>query len=181
MTSKYWDTTGIDLYRIGETTLCNIMDVIKLIQHEIFEASTPEVLDVLDRIEARVAKNDFISQDAKEPVRLDGVKLPEKEQEEIPGRYAVGRENKDGWEFIAGTNGDIPLLTRNPGIVQLFVAYRDASAYVDFLDEEGWRVIDWENAMTEEKRWIRDLRTPFPYDLDDGLENAIPVKAVKKK
>lgn len=181
MTTKYMKTTGIDLYKVGENTLCNMMDVLKMIHHEAWETENPEIRDVLDRMEMRLTKNDFILRDVKKPIEIEGAKLPEKKKEKIPGRYAVGREKEDGWEFIAGYVGEVPLMTRRPCTARLFEAYRDADAYVDFLDEEGWQVLDWEENMTEEDRWLRDLRMPFPYDLDEGFENALPVTVVGKK
>lgn len=177
MTAKYLKTTGMNLYKLNGDSYCKMMDVVKLIEHEMLEnefhgADDKAVKDLLDRMEMRVVKNSFVLDDAKKPTDIGG---EEPEPENIPGRYAVGREKPDGWEFIAGNVGEVPLMTRKPCAAQLFVAYRDASAYVDFLEEDGWQVLDWEDNMTEEDRWLRELRTPFPYDLDDGFEDALPV------
>ena len=180
MTTKYLKTTGINLYTINGQTYCKMMDVLKMIQHELFETDSVAMRDVLDRMEARLVKNDFILPDRKEPVKLTVPDMPEDAKEEVPGRYAVGRQKEDGWEFIAGNVGEVPLMTRKPCTAQLFAAYRDASAYADFLDEDGWQVLDWEENMTEENRWLRDLRMPFPYDMDEGMENALPVKIAGK-
>lgn len=184
MTTKHMKTIGMKLYKMNGETYCKMMDVVKMIHHEAMEnacfgGDDPMLKDVLDRMEMRVTKNEFLLPDAVKPADLaDGA--ADSEPEEIPGRYAVGREKEDGWEFIAGNIGEVPLMTRKPCVAQLFAAYRDASAYVDFLDEDGWQVLDWEENMTEENRWLRELRMPFPYDLDEGSENALPVKVAGK-
>lgn len=177
MTTKYMKTNGINLYKMNGEAYCKLIDVCKLISHELseneyFGAKDETISDMLDRMQMRVTKNDFILKDAKKPIDLNANE--KEEEEEVPGRYAVGRKKDNEWEFIAGNIGEVPLMTRKPHVAQLFKAYRDASAYADFLDEDGWVVLDWEENMTEEDRWVRELRMPFPYDLDDGFENSVP-------
>ena len=76
-------------------------------------------------------------------------------------------KNKDGKDMFSD----------RPCMAKRYVNYRDARACADFLDGE-WDVLDMYANMSEEERWVRELRMPFPYDADEGNENAIPVEVV---
>lgn len=182
MTTKYLKTTGIQHYKLNDETYCKMIDVLKLIHHEAFMNDDKAILDVLDRMEARVSKNAFVLPDAVKPVDLkDGAAEEAVDLNAIPGRYAVGRQHDDGeWEFYAGSvDGDV-IITERPCKAELFVAYKDAEANADFLPGDGWLVLDMEENMTEEDRWVREMLMPFPYDLDEGFENSVPLVIEQK-
>lgn len=162
MTTKYFKTTGIELFKLNGDNYCRMIDVLKLIQHEILETDDKSVKDLLDRMQMRVTKNAFICP-------------PKNEVEGTPRRYAVGRCKNDRYEFYVDSKNGEPFFTGKPCIAKLYMNYRDARACADFLDGD-WDVLDWEANMTEEERWVRWLR--IPYDADEGNENAIPVEIV---
>ena len=164
MTTKYMETTGIPLHKFNGETYCRMIDVMKLIHHEYFETDNKELQNVLDRMEMRVAKNDFYH-------------APKDKIEGIPARYAVGKENGKDWLFFVDSKDEKPMFSDRPCLAKRYVNYRDASACADFLDGE-WDVLDLEASMTEEERWVRELRMPMPFDADDGNEKAIPVEIV---
>ena len=170
MTTRYMNTTGIPLYKNDGTTYCKMIDVVKLIQHEMSETEDKRILDLLDRMEMRVCRNDFI---------LPGIKKPEAlPSNDVPGRYAVGYYDKAGvWHFYMKSVNGKAIYSTKPCLAKLFVNCREASACADFVDEDA-SVLDWEANMSEEDRWKRELRMPFPYDADEGLENTIPVQIV---
>ena len=170
MTTKYMETTGIPLYRVNGDTFCKMIDVVKLIHHEFFETDNKEVKDILDRMEMRLTKNDFLLASAKKPQIL--------QKKEFPKRYAVGFYDKEGkWHFYVDTIEGQTIYSTKPCKAKLYETYRSASAVADFVDEDA-SVLDWEANMSEEDRWQRELNMPFPYDADDGNEESIPVEIV---
>ena len=164
MTTKFIETQGIDITKINGESYCKMIDVLKLIHHEYFETEDKETQNMLDRMEMRVAKNGFLS-------------MPKGKIEGIPPRYAVGREHDKKWMFYVDSKDEKPMFSDRPCMAKLYVNYRDARACADFLDGE-WDVLDWESNMTEEERWVRELRMPMPFDADEGNENSIPVEVV---
>ena len=178
MTTTFMNTAGIPLHKFGGETYCKLIDVIHVIHHECLETNDKDLRRVLDRMEMRIAKNDFILPDAKKPTKLQ----PDK----IPGRYAIGLMDKDGkWMFYADGNKDGVRYTYRPCEAKLYVNYRDASATADFLsedflteDEPRADVLDFESNLTEEERWLRMMLIQFPFDADEGNEHAIPVQVV---
>ena len=168
MTTTFMGTTAIPLFKVSGETYCRMIDVVKLIHHEMTETEDPALRTILDRMEMRVCKNDFLLPDAQKPVSL--------QDNAVPGRYAVGYCDTDGnWSFyVRSVNGKAEY-SRKPCMAKLFVNCRDASACADFLDEDA-SVLDWEYCMTEEDRWKRELRMPFPFDADEGMENTIPIQ-----
>lgn len=177
MTTKYMNTTGITLHKFDGEAYCAMIDVIKLIHHEMLETNNKQFLDILDRMEARVARNAFI---ADHIVTSSTTKTPS-----IPGRYAVSLLSKDSDSlFYAQGENNTVRWTSKPCEAKLYVNYRDASAAADFLAEfkgEGKPdpiVADFESLMSEESRWIRALKIPFPYDADEGFENSIPIELI---
>ena len=92
--------------------------------------------------------------------------------------YAVGKEKDGHWTFYSDSKDDKVYFTDRPCKAKLYTTYRDASACADFIDGDGWDVIDFYDSMTEEERWQRELYLPFPYDADEGFENSIPVTVV---
>ena len=170
MTTKYMNTTGILLYKIEGETYCKMIDVIKLIHHEYYETDNKEIHDMLDRMEMRVAKNDFILPTAEKPQKIYEKKFPK--------RYAVGFYDKEGkWHFYVTTNNEKAIYSEKPCEAKMYETYRDASACADFLDEDA-DVLDFEANMPEEDRWLRELNMPMPYDADEGNEKSIPVEVV---
>ena len=165
MTTTYIKTTGIPLFKFDDTTYCRMIDVMKLIHHEHMETDSKEFHNILDRMEMRVAKNDFLS------------KTDKVQNKTMPPRYAVGRERNGKWEFFVKSENGKANFSDRPCMAKLYKTYRDASACADFLDGE-WDVLDWEDNMSEEERWLRELNMPMPFDADDGNENAIPVQIV---
>ena len=167
LNAKYLKTTGIPLMKSDGDTYCKLIDVVKLIHHEMSETRNKELTAVLSRMEMRVCKNNFLLPDSYKEKSTD-----------VPGRYAVGGCDKNNVYFfyVKSVDGK-PVYTRRPCDAKLFVNCRDASACADFLDEEV-SVLDWEENMTEEDRWRRQLYMPFPYDADDGFEDSIPVRIV---
>ena len=171
MTTKYLNTTGVMLYKIEGETYCKMMDIVKMIQHEISETNDKNVKDILDRMEMRLTKNDFLLKDAIKPQVI--------RKKSFPGRYAVGYYDTEGtYHFYKGTVNNEDIFTTKPCKAKLFTTYRDASACSDFLDEDTM-VLDWEANMTEEERWQRELNMPFPYDADEGFEHSVPVEVVR--
>lgn len=167
MTTTFLNTKGVPLYKVNGETYCRMIDVIKLIHHEIYETEDKDIRRVLDRMEMRIAKNDFILKDAVKPTEL-----VKKKQH---GRYAVGYyDNLGEWHFFQNMYKDHAIYTRKPCQAKLYEAYRDASACADFLDEDV-SVLDFEENMTEEDRWQRELEMPMPFDWDEGNEESIPV------
>ena len=167
MTTKFIKTRGIPLYKYNGETYCRMIDVMKVIHHEYFETRNEEMHEMLDRMEMRVAKNDLLGNEKPEVLATN----------EMPTRYAVGKEEKDGWVFYVDSKNDTPLFSDKPCMAKQFVNHRDASACADFLDVE-WNVIDMEQAMSEENRWLRELLMPMPFDSDDGNETAIPIEVI---
>ena len=171
MTTRFMNTTGIPLYKFNGETYCKLIDVVKLIHHESYEADNELFQRILDRMEMRITKNDFLLPDVKKPEKL--------QQDKFPGRYAVGRERDGKWVYYAESKDDKILFTDRPCMAQMYTTYRDASACADFIDGEDWAVLDFYDSMSEEDRWQRELRLPFPYDADEGNENSIPVQVVR--
>ena len=170
MTTKYMNTTGIQLYKIEGETYCKMIDVVKLIHHECYETDNKEIRDMLDRMEARVVKNDFLLPTAEKPKTIYEKKFPK--------RYAVGySDEKDTWHFYVATNNGKDIFSEKPCEAKMYATYRDASACADFLDKDA-DVLDFEVNMPEEDRWLRELNMPMPYDADEGNENSIPVEIV---
>ena len=171
MTTVNAKTKGIPLYKVNGETYCKMIDVMKLIHHEMFETENKEIKKVLDRMEMRVAKNDFLRADAQTPVVI---------QEKKPhGRYAVGYYDKNGdYYFYMDTIEGQEIYTQKPCKAKLYESFRDASACADFSERDAM-VLDFEQNMTEEERWQRDLEMPLPYDWDEGNEDSIPVKIKK--
>jgi hypothetical protein len=169
MTTRYLTTNPIELTKIEDTDYCKMIDVVKLIHHEYFETDNEEFRKILDRMEARVCKNAFLNMP--KSIEIDGV----------PPRYAVGHEDaEDVWTFFAGSEDGEPEFEDRICKAARFVNYRDARACADFLDGD-WDVLDLEEILTEEERWVRELRMPMPYDADEGNWDAIPVAGVKRK
>ena len=166
MTTRFMDTNAIELLKIKDKHYCDVVDVLKVIHHECYETDDKDILRILDRMEARICKNAFINPPKSKPVKG------------IPGRYAVGKEHNGEWMFFVDSKDEKPLFSDRPCMAKLYVNYRDADACADFLDGE-WDVLDMESAMTEEERWVRELRMPMPFDADEGNEKAIPVEVVK--
>ena len=164
MTTKYIETQGIELKKIDGDTYCRMIDALKLIHHEYFETENKEFQNILDRMEMRVVKNDLFH-------------APKGKIEGVPPRYAVGREKNGEWMFYVDSKDEKPMYSDRPCMAKRYVNYRDASACADFLDGE-WHVLDMEYSMTEEERWVRELRMPMPFDADDGNENAIPIEVL---
>ena len=177
MTTKFIDTTAIDLYKIGDERYVKMIDVLKMIHHEFFETKNKEFRNILDRMEMRLTKNDFAMPKAKKPIEINA-EPPKEEQLDYPGRYAVGREINGEWVFYSDTKDGDVTISKRPCKAKLYKTYRDARAVADFIDDNEWDVLDWFDNMTEEERWVRELRIPFPYDADEGLENSIPVQIV---
>lgn len=168
MTTKFMNTKGIPLFKVDGETYCKMIDVIRMIHHEYFETESKELKTVLDRMEMRVAKNSFLHKDAVQPKVLS--------EEERIGRYAVGYYDENGtWHFYVKTENDESVYSTKPCKAKLFYTYRDASACADFVDEDA-DVLDFEENMTEEQRWQRELT--LPYDADEGNEKSIPVEVV---
>lgn len=173
MTTRYMKTTGIPLYKHGDDTYCKMIDVLNLIHHEYFETQDEKIRDILDRMEMRLCKNDFLLPDVEKPMPIGAEQKPR----QMPGRYAVGKEENGKWTFYMGScENSNALFTQQPCKAFLYKTYRDASACADFLDEDGeWLVLDWSENLSEEQRWQRDLFMPFPYDADEGNIDSIPV------
>lgn len=171
MTTKYFKTTGIKHYHIDKETYCKMIDVVKLVHHEYFETEDKNVRDMLDRMEMRLSKNAFI--------------LPENilhpvPEGYVPGRYAIGFYDDAGvWHFYKCSENHDPVYTRKPCDAKMFLSYREAQTVADFLDEDV-SILDFEENLSEEERWLRDLNMPFPYDADLGNEESVPVKIVSK-
>lgn len=167
MTTTFMNTTAIPLYKFNGDSYCKMIDVIKLIHHEFYENNNKDFRRILDRMEMRVCKNGFI--------------LPHTKSQNVtfPGRYAVGyTDESETWHFFKESIDGKTIYTVRPCEAKLYKNYRDASACADFVDESA-DVLDWEDNLTEEERWQRELLMPFPYDADDGNENAIPVEVVR--
>ena len=170
MTTTFMKTTGIPLYKYEGEVYCKMIDVIKLIHHEFYENEDKSIRRILDRMEMRIAKNDFLLKDAEKPTVL--------QNKTVPGRYAVGYcDENNTWHFYSKTENDQTIFSVRPCEAKLYVNCRDAFACADFLEEKA-DVLDFEANMSEEDRWLRELRIPFPYDADEGNEKAIPVEIV---
>ena len=168
MTTTYIETKGLPLYKVNGEVYCKMIDVIKLIHHEYFETENKDFQKILDRMEMRVAKNDFILKDAIKPTVI--------QEKKSHGRYAVGYyDNIGDWHFFQNMYKDHAIYTTKPCRAKLYEAYRDASACADFLDEDV-SVLDFEENMSEEDRWQRELEMPMPYDWDEGNYESIPVQ-----
>ena len=168
MTTKFMNTKGIQLFKVNGEVYCKMIDVIRLIHHEFFETQNKETKEVLDRMEMRVAKNDFILPTAEKPMVIS-----EKKQH---NRYGVGYYDKNGeYSFYVGTVEGKDIYSNKPCKAKLFEKYRDASAVADFLDEDAC-VLDFEGIRSEEERWQRDL--VIPHDADEGNIDSIPIEAI---
>ena len=174
MTTNFIKTTGIPLYKFAGETYCKMIDVLKLIHHEEYELFNDErydkLKDIFDRIEMRLTKNDFLLPDAEKPKEI--------QRSDCPCRYGVGYYDKEGnWHFFVATNNGKDIFSSKPCEAKMYLNYRDAQACSDFLEEDTM-VLDFEASMSEEDRWLRELRMPMPYDADEGNENSVPVEVV---
>ena len=168
MTTTFMNTKGLPLYRVNGETYCKMIDVIRLIHHEYFETDDKNLQRILDRMEMRVAKNDFLLKDATKPQVIS--------EDKKYGRYAVGYYDENGaWHFYKETVDGKDIYSTKPCEAKLFYTFRDASACADFIDTQA-DVLDFETNMTEEQRWQRELT--LPYDADEGNETSIPVEIV---
>ena len=156
--------TALPIEKIGDSHYCKSVDVHKLIHHEMMETDNPAVLAVLRRMESRLVLGEIYDPD----------KTLRNYSTKVPGRYAVGYKDGNGWHFYAGARNDhSPVTTDRPCEAKLYDAYRGASACADFIDDDhDWQVLDWYENLTEEERWRRTITMPFPYDLDEGCEDS---------
>lgn len=177
MTTKFIETNPIDLYKIGDDRYVKMMDVLKMIHHEFFETESKEFRTILDRMEMRLTKNDFSFPKAKKPIEIKA-EPPKEEKLDYPGRYAIGREVNGEWIFYVDTKDGETTFSNKPCRAKLYKSYRSACAVADFIDDNHWDILDWIDNMSEEERWIRDLRMPCPFDDDEGNEESIPVQVV---
>ena len=164
MTTRFIGTNAIELTQLNGETYCKMIDILKLIHHEYYEHENEDIRNMLDRMEARVCKNAFLNMPTTDKI------------EGVPPRYAVGKDD-NGWIFFAGSEENEPTFENKLCKAAKFINYRDAEACADFLYGE-WDVLDLHDVMSEEERWVRELRMPMPFDADDGNEDAIPVMGV---
>lgn len=152
---------AIRLYMYEGRLFCKMLDVVKMIYHEIGETRDPSMLAVLHRMKQRVVQNDLIS-------TTEGGK---NNNNLIPGRYAVGYPSGMSYNYYSGDEDGAVRFTTDLKKAKLYVSFRDASAASDFIDDHDCRVLDLIDIMTEPERFRRSLYVP--YDADDGNENAI--------
>jgi len=88
----------------------------------------------------------------------------------VPGRYAVGKNINGDWVFVRlGDSGSFT--TPVPCLAHRYETYKQAEACADFMDTEGWQVLDFWEFMSNEEQDLRELLRDN--DADDGNENAI--------
>ena len=153
----------IPLHRINGSTYCKMIDVLRMIHHEMEETEDESLLRVLSRMKMRLIRNDIISTTIGKSTDND----------RIPGRYAVIRKPKSGefcQYFVRKAHDGTPVFHTHPDKAKMYITYRDAETAAEFMDEEC-AVMDMHSLLTEADRFRRALY--IPYDADDGNENAI--------
>lgn len=152
---------AIPLQKINGETYCAMIDVLRMIHHEMKETDSKEVRSVLDRMRFRLIKNDLV--DPHKGSRCDNTR--------IPGRYAVGYPDTFGFRYYMTDKKDgTPVFTSQYNLAKLYVSYKEAEAASDFMDVDGCRVLDMNEFLTEGDRFRRSLYAPC--DADAGNEDA---------
>ena len=153
----------IPLHRINGSNYCKMLDVLRMIHHEMEETDDPVMLRVLSRMKMRLVQNDIIST----------VFGKSTDNDSIPGRYAVVRKPKHGefyQYFVCVAKDGTQVFHTHPDKAKMYVTYKSAEAAAEFMDDECY-VMDMHEFLTEADRFRRALY--IPYDADDGNENAI--------
>lgn len=154
-------TNAIRLYRFEGESYCKMIDVLRMLHHEMNEATTDDTRSALSRMRLRVSRNELI----------DPNKGTHRDNTCIPGRYAVGYPYGVGYQFYTGKHDNDAVFSGNRSDARMFVTYREASATADFLDTDNCCVVlDMHEFMSEADRFRREML--IPYDADEGSENA---------
>lgn len=152
---------ALRLYRFEGESYCKMMDVLRMIHHEMDEADTSETCSVLSRMRFRVCRNEL----------MNPAKGAHRDNTCIPGRYAVGYPYGIGYRYYAGKQeDDASIFTDNLKEAKMYVTFREASAVADFLDDRECIVLDLHEFMSEADRFRREML--IPYDADEGSEKA---------
>ena len=152
---------AVRLYMYEGRVFCKMLDVVKMIYHEIGETDNPSVLSVLHRMKQRIVRNNVLN-------TTEGGK---NDNNLIPGRYAVAYPSGISYNYYTGDDNGAVRFTSDMKKAKLYVSFRDASAAADFIDNHDCCVLDLLNFMTEPERFRRALYVP--YDADDGNEKAV--------
>ena len=179
---------GVDLYYVGDDTFVRLDDVLELIstmKYKYKEGTEKGYINPNEegRISAFVALNHlqvelFRNETDKTETIDERKKVIEKhsgknrKKPTVPGRYAVGkRYSGDYYMFYTGDKDGIPMFSNRPCAAKCYMAYREASAVADFLDDSEWEVLDMFEALSPEQRMSRGLFGEI--DWDEGNEKAI--------
>lgn len=157
---------ALPLYKFEGETYCKMMDVLRMIHHEMSETDSDTVRSVLSRMKFRLVRNDLLS------VSNGG----HNDNTRIPGRYAVAYPYGIGYRYYAGQEDEKILYTDDALQAKLYVTFRDASAAADFTSGHDCVVLDLFDFMNEGDRFRRALYAP--YDADEGNEKAVRPKPV---
>lgn len=153
---------ALRLYKFEGETYCKMIDVLRMIHHEMSETDSQSARSALTRMKFRLVRNDLI----------DPNKGSHRDNTCIPGRYAVAWKNGISFKYYSGRQEDgKSAFTNDYEKAKMYVTYREASAVADFLDEHDCSVLDMHDFMSEADRFRRALY--IPYDADEGNEDAI--------
>ena len=180
---------GVDLYYVGDDTFVRLDDVLELISTMKYKYKEGTEKGYINsnregRIAAFVALNHlqtklYQNETDKTETIEERKKVIEKhsgknrkKKPTVPGRYAVGkRYDGDYYMFYTGDQDGIPMFSNRPCVAKCYMAYRDASAVADFLDDSDWEVLDMFEALSPEQRLNRGIFGEI--DWDEGNENAV--------
>ena len=154
---------AIRLYRFEGESYCKMIDILRMLHHEMDEAGSDETRSVISRMRFRVSRNELINP----------AKGTHRDNTCIPGRYAVAYPHGPSYRYYTGDQGDdVPPFTNDLRKARMYVTFREASAVADFLDaDHACVVLDMHDFMSEADRFRREML--IPYDADEGNESAV--------
>lgn len=162
---------GMDLYHINGIRYCQMIDVLQMLDHARKVTTSIEVHDIIDRMKYHVMYNDL----CKPSGRYMGYTVRETRPSHrihVPGRYALGYYDENGWKFYAGTVEGQTMYTARPCEAYLYENYRDAEAARDFIGAD-LTVLDWVKNMSSEDLLTRSMYAEA--DADKGNKNSLGV------